>query len=136
MAQPGAVIDIVGAEASAHQLLGEIGFLVRALGRAESRQPPPAMLVADALQPACGAVKRLVPARLAEMRPGIGRVDLVMRALRHAILADERHGEAMRMMHVVEAEATLDAEPVLVRRSVAAIDIEQPVVLDLVSDLA
>ena len=38
VAQPRAVIDIVGAEAGAHQLLEQIGFLVGALGRAEAGQ--------------------------------------------------------------------------------------------------
>jgi hypothetical protein len=94
------------------------------------------MLIADALQPGGGAVERLLPARLPEMRPGIGRVDLVMGVLGDAVLADQRHGEAMRMVHVVEAETAFDAKPVLVRRAVAAVDIEQRVVLDLVGELA
>ena len=40
VAQPGAVVDIVAAEPGAHQLLEEIGLLVRALGRAEPGQRP------------------------------------------------------------------------------------------------
>ena len=40
------------------------------------------------------------------------------------------------MAHIVEAEAALDAEPVLVRRSVAAADVEELVVLDVVGELA
>ena len=40
------------------------------------------------------------------------------------------------MVHVVEAEAALDAEPVLVRRPVAALDRDDAVVLDLVGELA
>jgi hypothetical protein len=32
------VVDVVGLEAGAHQLLEEIGLLVRALGRAEAGQ--------------------------------------------------------------------------------------------------
>jgi len=38
MAQPRAVIDVVAAEAGAHQLLEQIGLFVGALGRAEARQ--------------------------------------------------------------------------------------------------
>ncbi len=40
------------------------------------------------------------------------------------------------MTDIVEAEAALDAEPVLVRRSVAAADMEELVVLDVVGELA
>ncbi len=130
------MIDIVGAEAGAHQLLEEIGLLVGALGGAEAGERFAAMLVADALQARCGAVERLFPAGAAEMRPGIGRIDLVMRVLGDALLADERMHQAMRVMHVVEAEAALDAEPVLVRGPVAAIDIKKLIVLDLIGELA
>jgi hypothetical protein len=52
VAEPRAVIHVVGAEAGAHQLLEQIGFLVRSLGRAEAGQrigPDP---VADARRPA------------------------------------------------------------------------------------
>ncbi len=136
VAEPRAVIDIVGAEAGAHQLLEQIGLLVRALGRAEAGKALAAMLVADVLQPLRGAVERLVPARLAEMRPRIRRVELVMRVLGHAVFADERHGQAIRMAHIVEAEAALDAKPVLVGRPVSAVDVEELVVLDVVGELA
>ena len=44
VAEPGAMVDIVGAEALAHQLLEQVGLLVGALGRAEAGQRPPAML--------------------------------------------------------------------------------------------
>ena len=58
------------------------------------------------------------------MRPGIGRIDQIIGGLGDAVLANERLREPMRMGHVVEAEAALDAQPVLVRRAVAAGDVE------------
>jgi hypothetical protein len=61
VAQPGAVIDIVGAEAGADQLLEEIGFLVRALGRAESGEGARTLAVADRLEAGAGAVERFLP---------------------------------------------------------------------------
>ena len=76
VAEPRAVVDVVAAEAGAHQLLEQVRLLVRALGRAEAGQRPPPVAVADALQALGGDVERLFPARLAEMRPGVGRVDL------------------------------------------------------------
>src|SRR5262249_2673104 len=118
------------------ELLEEISLLVRSLGRAEAGERLGAVAIADRLEPGGGAVERLLPAGGAEMRPGIGGIDRVVGVLGDAILADERLREPMRMGHVVEAEAALDAEPVLVRRPVAAGDVEQLVVLDVVGELA
>ena len=81
MAEPRAVIDIVGAEAGAHQLLEQISLFVRAFGRAEAGQPLRAVAVADLLQARGGAVERLVPGRFAEMRPRIRRIDEFVRNL-------------------------------------------------------
>ena len=78
MAQPRAVIDIVGAEAGAHQLLEQIGFLVRAFGRAEAGERLDALLVADPDQAPGRDVERLLPGGFAEMRERIGRIDLVV----------------------------------------------------------
>src|SRR5262249_61494611 len=70
------------------------------------------------------------------MRPGIGGVDGVRGVLGHTVLAHEWLHEAMRMGHVIEAEAALDAEPVLVGGAVAAPDAEGLVILDVVGGLA
>src|SRR4029077_2634373 len=129
--KPRAVIHVVGAEAGAHELLEEISLLVGAFGRAESCKRLRAVAVADRLEPRGGAIERLLPCRGAEMRPRISGIDAVVGVLRHAVLTDERWRQAMRMAHVVEAEAPLDAEPVLVRWPVSTADIEQLVVLDV-----
>ena len=42
----------------------------------------------------------------------------------------------MRVVHIVEAEAALDAEAVVVRRTVPALGVDDLVVLDLIGDLA
>src|SRR5712691_9727024 len=109
MAEPGAVIDIVGAEAGAHQLLKEIGLLVGALGGAKTGKRPRAVAIANFFQAGGGAVERFLPRRGPKMRPWIGGIDRVMRVLAHAILADQRLRQTMRMVHVVEAEAALHA---------------------------
>ena len=81
MAQPRAMIDIVGAEPGANQLLEQIGLLVRAFGRTEpgERLRPPSSR--GSAQPRRGEIERLLPGRFAEMRPGIGRIDLIVRIL-------------------------------------------------------
>ena len=47
VAKPRAVVDVVGAEARAHELLEQIRLLVAALRRAEARQRAAAARVAD-----------------------------------------------------------------------------------------
>ena len=73
--QARAVVDVVGGKAGAHELLEQVGFLVRALGRAEAGERVAAVAVADALEAAGRALQRLVPGRLAEMRPRVGGID-------------------------------------------------------------
>src|ERR1700730_14823942 len=70
------------------------------------------------------------------MRPRVGRVDYLVRNFGHSLLADHRPGEPLGIVDVVEAEAALDAKPILVRRAVVAGDVEELVVLDLVGELA
>src|ERR1700686_2687701 len=70
------------------------------------------------------------------MRPRIGRIDGLVRHFRHAVLADHRFEQALRIVHVVEAEAAFDTEPVLVGRPVFAGDGDDLVILDLVGELA
>ena len=82
-----------------------------------------------------GEVERLLPARLAEMRVGVGRVDIGV-VLRDPVLADQRLGQPVGMVGIVEAEAALDAEPVVVGRAVLAFDRDDAVVADLVGQLA
>src|SRR5205823_12367691 len=122
--------------AGAHELLEEISLLVRGLGRAEAGERLRTIAIADRFQPRGGAIERLLPARGAEMRPGIGGSDGVVGVFGHAGLAHERPGETVRMAHIVEPEAALDAEPVLVRRAVAATDAKELVVLDVIGELA
>ena len=129
------MIDVVGAEPGAHQLLKQIRLLVGALGGAEAGERLRAVAIANFLQAGGGAVEGLVPGRLAEMRPGIGRIDGVVRVLGHAVLANQRMVQAMGMVHIVEAEAALHAQPVLVGRAVAPGDVSELVVLDVIGEL-
>ena len=70
------------------------------------------------------------------MREGIGRIDLVVGILLRIRQPHQRLGQAMRVVDVVEAEAALDAEPVVIGRAVAAFGIDHLLVLDLVGHLA
>src|SRR5262249_21555336 len=136
VAQARAVTDVVGAEAGAHQLLEQKSLLVRTFRRTEAGERPRAVAISNGLKAAGCTGERLLPTGGTEMRPGVGGIDGVVGVLGHAILAQERSREAGRMGHVVEAEAALDAEPILVCRSVAAADVEQLVILDVVGELA
>src|SRR5689334_582495 len=101
MTEPRAVIDIVGAEAGAHQLLENVGLFVRAFCRAEAGQRAGAVTVTDFLQSPGGAVKRLFPGRRTEMRPWIARVNDLVGYLRHAVLADHWLCETIGIADVV-----------------------------------
>ena len=70
------------------------------------------------------------------MRERIGRIDLVVGVLFRVRQAHQRLGQAMRMMDVIKAKASLDAEPVVVGRTVAALGVDDLLVLDLIGDLA
>ena len=135
VAEPGAVVDVVVAEPLADQLLEEIRLLVRALGAAEPGHGRAAVRAAQPVEPARRGVQRLVPARLAEVGQRVRRID-VQPLGRRVVAADQRACQPVRMRHVVEAEASLDAEPALVRRAVHPVDPGDPPVLDLVGDLA
>ncbi len=69
------------------------------------------------------------------MRPGIGRVDLLVGVLADVIQTDQRLRESMRMMNVVESEPAFDAQAVVVRRPINAFGVNDLLVLDLVGDL-
>src|SRR6202040_3559660 len=113
MAEPRAMVDVVGAESGANQLLEEISLLVRAFRRAEAGERLRAVAIADFRQSGRGTVERFVPGRLAEMRPRVRRVDPFVRNLWHAVLADQRPQQSLRMGNIVEAETAFHAEPVL-----------------------
>ena len=136
VAQPGAVVDVVGAEAGAHQLLEQPGLLVRALRAAEAGEHAGAVGVEQAAQAGGGEVERLVPACRAEVAERAGWVEGRIHALGRARATDQRGRQAAVVVGVVEAEAALDAQAVLVGRAVAALDEEDALVPDVVGELA
>ena len=136
VAQPRAVVDVVGAEALADQLLEEVGLLVGALGRAEAGDRLAAVARVDRLQAGRRLVERLLPGRLAEVLADLLAPDLHVGVLGDAVAADQRLGQPVGMVDVVEAEAALDAQPVVVGGPVAAVDVEDLVVLDVHRGLA
>ncbi len=136
VAEPSAVIDVVGSEPGAHELLEEIRLLVRALRRAEARERARAVRVADSRERAAGEIERLVPGRLAEHGEGIRRVDDKFAGFRKAGLPDERLRQALRVRDVIEAEASLHAQPVVIGGPVAPGDADDRVVLHVIGELA
>ena len=70
------------------------------------------------------------------MGEGIRRIDLVVGVLLLAGEANERLRQPVRVVDIIEAEAAFDAEPVLIRRPVAAFRIDDLLVLDVVGHLA
>jgi hypothetical protein len=68
MAQPGAVVHVVGVETGADELLEEVRLLVGALRAAEPGDSARPALGVDLAQPAGHEVQRLFPAGLPEVR--------------------------------------------------------------------
>ena len=129
------VIDIVCSKARAHELLEEIRFFVRTLGGPESGKRIAPARISNPPQSTSCQLQRLVPARLAEGGHRIGRVHHEVRGFRHAGLADERPRETLRVMHVVKAEAPLDAQALVVRGAVAPFNVHDTVVRDVIGQL-
>ena len=137
VAEPGAVVDVVAAEPGADQLLEQVRLLVRPLRRAEPGQGPAAVARrGSARRPAAATSSASSQVAVAEVGRRVGRVDPVVGVLGHAGLADQGGRQPVRVVDVVEPEPPLDAEPVVVGRAVAAVDVEDAVRLDLEGDLA
>ena len=69
VADAGAGVDIVVAEAGADQLLHQVGFFIGAAGRGDAADGVAAIFGLDALELRRGEIDRLVPGHFA---PGIG----------------------------------------------------------------
>src|ERR1700722_19622892 len=136
MAKPRTMVDIVGSEAGLHELLEQIGFLVRSLGRAEASQRLGALLVADLDEAPGGDVERFFPGSFAEVSERIGRINLVVGVLLDTRQAHQRLGQTVGVMDVVETKAAFDAKSVVVSRAIAAFSVDDLLVLDFVGDLA
>ncbi len=136
VAEPRAVIDVVVAEACAHELLKKVRALVAALGRAEARQRTGAEPFPQRLQLPRGQVERFVPGRLAEHVANLFRIHLEVCRLRDPRPPHQRLRKPLPVMHVVEAVAALHAQATMVGRAVLAFDVQDVVVLDEVRELA
>src|SRR5271166_4072243 len=142
MAQPRAMVDIVAAKPGADELLEQVRLLVRALGAGEAGQRPAApclrsrgrLTVANASVALGGAIERLFPGGLPEVSIRVGRVDIGV-VLRHPFFPNQWLSQPVGVRDIIEAEAALDAEPVVVGGAVMAVDRDNMVVADLVGQL-
>ena len=130
------MVHVVRPEADPDELLEQVGFLVRPLGGTEAGQALCSLVGLHAQETLSRQIQRLLPARLAEVRPRIGGIDLVLGVLGCVRQAHQRNRQSVRMVDVVEAEPPFDAEPVVVRRPVLAGRIHHPFVLHFIRDLA
>ena len=130
MAQPGAVIDVVGAEACSDQLLEQIGLFIAALGATEARQSLAPPVVPEPAQSVGGGVQGLLPAGFPEMvMQRLGGDELG--GLGRARFADQRRRQPRRVARVIKPVAALDAETPPVRGAVSAGHILNLVIFDM-----
>src|SRR2546426_4795150 len=113
MAKARAVVNVVGAEAGAHQLLEQISLFVGPLCRAEARQGV-AIFLPDALQPLGRSRQGFLPRGLAENLAPVARIDYEVGRFFDPFFSDQRLRQPVRMVRIVEAVAPLDAEAVVV----------------------
>src|SRR5262249_32262062 len=112
------------------------GLLVRAFRRAEAGKRLLAVSIADVAQALRGEVERLFPGRLAEHLRPVVRIDDKVLVLLHPGLADEGLGQAVLVLHVVEAVASFHAQAARVRRPTAPLHPDDLVSLDVVREQA
>jgi hypothetical protein len=94
------------------------------------------VLLADVLEAERRHLQGLLPGSFAKMREGVRGIDAVVGVLRYARAPDQRPGEAVRVGDVVEAEAALHAQAIVVRRPVAAFRGHDALALHRIGDLA
>ena len=138
VAQARAVVDVVGAEAGAHELLEQVRLLVRCPWPSRSPRARFGPCVSRiCAQRAAGERQRLVPAS-PRGTPAADSAGSIVKSADFGMpgLPDQRLRQPLRMRDVVEAEAALDAQPLVVRRAVAALDVHDLVVVDVVGELA
>src|ERR1700733_1707104 len=106
MAEPRTMVDIVGAKTCPDELLEQIGFFVRTLGRAKTCERLRALLVSNLDETLCGDVERLFPRRFAEVGIGICWIDLVVGVLFDTRQPHQRLCQAVRVVDVVEPKSS------------------------------
>ena len=130
------MVDVVAAEADAHQFLEQVRLFVAALGRPEAGRatcgpccrgslPGPAR---RGRAPRPSSASRNASRQLSGTRSKYGSLG--------PFLADQRHRQPIGAHRVVETVAALDAKPRMVSRAVPAVDEEDAVVGDVVGELA
>jgi hypothetical protein len=104
------VIDVVGPDDGPGEFLNEVVLLVCTLRRADHPDGVRPIPVTDASELLGDSIQGLTPIRLAE---GVGDSSPVA-ILRSALPANERPGQAIRMVHKIKPESAFDAETLLI----------------------
>ena len=94
------------------------------------------MLIADGGQLAAGEFKGFFPAGFTEHVHDAVGVHVEVAAFGRVGAADQGHGQAMRVVGVVKAVATLDTQAAMVGRAIPAFNKQNLVVFDVVGQLA
>ena len=124
MTKPGTVVDVVGSEHGAHELLKEVGLFIAALRRAETRKCTATGLFAYIEEPCRDQIQCFIPRGFTKSGHDLTRIDktsgLAPAAVRAADFGRKRvlgvvdsnqgRGEPFGVHRVVEAVAPLYAE--------------------------
>ena len=130
------MIDVIGAKAGADELLEQIGFFIAALGGAKTGQRIFAHGIANRCQRAARQIQRFFPRCLAKHIAPIFRVHIEVCRLGHTRFANQRLGEALFVVRIIEAVTTFHTQTIVIRRSVAALNSDDFIFFDVVCKLA
>ena len=136
MAQARAVVYVVAAKTGAHQFLEQISLFIAAFGRAETGKCLRAMLITDSGQLATGQLQGFFPAGFTKNIEHSVRVHAEIAVFRRISATDQGLGQSLRVVGIVKAIATFDAQTLMVGRAVPAFDKHNFFIFDVIGQLA
>src|SRR5918912_4520534 len=102
MAEAGAMVDVVGPEHRADELLEQVIILIRAFGRAEPGQRLRSVLPLNLEEALCRQIQGLVPGGFTET---LARIGIALWPFRIVGFSNQRHSQARGVNGGVEAVA-------------------------------
>ena len=136
MAQARAVVYVVAAKTGAHQFLEQISLFIAAFGRAETGKCLRAMLIADGGELATGQLQGFFPACFTKNIEYAVRVHAELAVFRRISAPDQGLGQSLRVVGIVKAIATFDAQTLMVGRAVPTFDKNNFFIFHVVGQLA
>ena len=112
----------------------QVGFFIGTLRGTKARDAFSFFLRLYLVEACGGAFQRLVPCGFAEVRQDVSGID-VQPFGRRVLAADERFGQSVWVINVVESEPSFYAETLFIGRAVCALNVFDLIIFDLKGEL-